>query len=167
MPNIKKEIEDKFGNRLRTRVNGILIKEGKILMIKHRMGGGRFFWNVPGGGMKFGSSAPDNLIREFKEETGLHIQVSEYLFLHEFLSPPLHAIELYFSVEWIGGNLEMGKDPELDTTNQLITDIRFMSVEEIQKIREEEKHAVFWGIKSTEDVRKWKGYFNFGNKCIN
>lgn len=167
MPNIKKEIEEKFGNRLRTRVNGILIQENKILMIKHRMGGSRFFWNVPGGGMKYGSSAPENLIREFKEETGLHIQVKEYLFLHEFLEPPLHAIELYFSVEVIGGKLEIGRDPELDGPNQLITDIRFLDVEEIQNIRQEEKHAMFWGIKSTDDVGIWKGYFNFGNKCIN
>ncbi|EON76288.1 NUDIX hydrolase family protein [Lunatimonas lonarensis] len=167
MPNIKKEIEEKFGNRLRTRVNGILVRDNKILMIKHRMGEGRFFWNVPGGGMKYGSSAPENLIREFKEETGLHIQVDEYLFLHEFLEPPLHAIELYFAVSVVGGKLELGKDPELDGNSQLISEIQFLGVDDIEKISNKEKHAMFWGIKSADDLGKWKGYFNFGNKCIN
>lgn len=167
MPNIKKEIEEKFGNRLRTRVNGILIQDDKILMIKHRMGEGRYFWNVPGGGMKYGSSAPDNLIREFREETGLQVQVNEYLFLHEFLQPPLHAIELYFSVSVVGGKLELGVDPELDAASQLISDMQFLAVEDLEKIRKEEKHAMFWGIKSANDIGKWKGYFNFENKCIN
>lgn len=167
MPNIKKEIEEKFGSRLRTRVNGILVEDNRILMVKHYMGEGKYFWNVPGGGMKYGSSAPENLRREFQEETGLDISVDEYLFVHEFLHPPLHAIELYFEVKKIGGKMVKGTDPELDKQHQVIADLCFLSVEEIQKIRNEEKHAMFWGIKSVNDVGIWKGYFNFGNKCIN
>nr|MBI1229867.1 NUDIX domain-containing protein [Cytophagales bacterium] len=163
MPNIKKEIEEKFGRRLRTRVNGILIEDQKILMINHYMGEGKFFWNVPGGGMKYGSSAPDNLAREFQEETGLEVAVGDYLFVHEFLRPPLHAVELFFEVKKMGGNLLKGIDPELDAEHQVIADLRFLSVEEIQQIDNEEKHAVFWGIKSVNDVGIWKGYFNFGN----
>ena len=167
MPNIKKEIEEKFGSRLRTRVNGILIEDNRILMVNHYMGEGKYFWNVPGGGMKYGSSAAENLTREFQEETGLEISVSDYLFVHEFLHPPLHAIELYFKVKKIGGTMAKGSDPELDQQHQIIADLCFLSVEEIQKIRNEEKHAMFWGIKSVNDVGIWKGYFNFGNKCIN
>lgn len=167
MPNIKKEIEEKFGNRLRTRVNGILIKDSRILMIKHRMGDGQFFWNVPGGGMKFGSSARENLKREFREETGLEVSVGEYLFVHEYLAPPLHAIELYFTVTAVGGNLGIGTDPELSPQSQLISDLRFLDIDEIRSIPQHQKHAMFWGIKSADDVGIWKGYFNFGNNCIN
>jgi len=167
MPNIKKEIEEKFGSRLRTRVNGILIEDDRILMVNHYMGDGKYFWNVPGGGMKYGSSAPANLKREFLEETGLEISVDEYLFVHEFLHPPLHAIELFFNVTKTGGLMAKGTDPEMDTQHQVIADLCFLSVEEIQQISNDEKHALFWGIKSVNDVGIWKGYFNFGNKCIN
>ncbi|SHN28427.1 ADP-ribose pyrophosphatase YjhB, NUDIX family [Cyclobacterium lianum] len=166
MANIKKDITDNFGNRLRARVNGILVRDEKILMIKHRMGENASFWNVPGGGMKFGQNATKNLQREFLEETGLDVEVKEYLFVHEFLSPPLHAIELFFEVSQTGGTLTMGTDPELGDKQQLIEDIRFLSLDEIKSIPPQQKHALFSRINSLKDVRIWKGYFNFENNCI-
>lgn len=166
MGHIKKEIEDKFGNRLRTRVNGILVEDSKILMIKHRLGDERVFWNVPGGGMHYGKSAEHNLVREFHEETGLKIEVRKYLFVHEFLQPPLHAIELFFEVERKDGKLYKGIDPEMLPNQQVIEEIGFMDIDQISRIPNEEKHVIFWGIKSINDVRIWKGYFNFENKCI-
>ncbi|GAB2997257.1 NUDIX hydrolase [uncultured Cyclobacterium sp.] len=165
-PNIKKDIIDNFGNRLRTRVNGILIQEDKILMVKHQMGDNHYFWNVPGGGMQYGQDAKSNLKREFLEETGLEIEVGAYQFVHEFLSPPLHAIELFFEVSQTNGKLEVGIDPELETDKQVIEEVKFLSMEEIKNIPSDKKHALFGRINSLNDVRIWKGYFNFGNKCI-
>jgi len=166
MANIEKEIKEKFGQRLRVRVNGIHIKNDQILMVKHRMGNGKYFWNVPGGGMEYGNSAVENLIREFMEETGLEVKAASYLFVHEFLAPPLHAIELFFEVSAEEGEFFLGEDPELNKENQLLTEICYLGVEELDKISKEEKHPVFWGIKSLNDVRIWKGNFNFENKCI-
>jgi len=166
MPNIKKDIADNFGNRLRTRVNGLLIQDDKLLMIKHRMGENSHFWNVPGGGMNYGQNARDNLRREFLEETGLRIEVGPYLFVHELLAPPLHAVELFFEVSQVGGELLLGKDPELGDEQQLIEEIRFLNLDEIKTIPASEKHAVFRGINSLNDVRIWKGYFNFENNSI-
>ena len=165
-PNIKKDIIDNFGNRLRTRVNGLLIQDNKLLMVKHRMDTDHWFWNVPGGGMNFGQDAKENLQREFLEETGLGIEVGDYLFVHEFLEPPLHAIELFFEVSQTNGKLEVGIDPELETNKQVIEEVKFLSIEEIKKIPSDKKHALFGRINSLKDVRIWKGYFNFGNKCI-
>lgn len=166
MTKLEKELADKFGGRLRTRVNGILIQDNEVLMIKHRMSPDRFFWNVPGGGMKFGTSVEENLIREFEEETGLQIEIKTYICTHEYLEPPLHAIELFFEVEQTGGILRKGTDPELDKGKQLITDIGYLNLEKLSLIENREKHPLFWGIKSLNDVRKWNGYFNFGNNSI-
>ncbi|MBD8487704.1 NUDIX hydrolase [Echinicola sp. CAU 1574] len=166
MQNIEKEINEKFGGRLRTRVNGVLIENDKILMIKHRMGHNKSFWNVPGGGMDYNTNATDNLKREFLEETGLEIEVKKFLTVSEFLQPPLHAIELYFEVSKKSGDLIKGIDPELSQNKQLIEEVKFMSMEEISEIKKEEKHHLFWKIKSVNDIRIWKGYFNFENKCI-
>ncbi|WP_200976096.1 NUDIX domain-containing protein [Echinicola sp. 20G] len=166
MQNIEKEINEKFGGRLRTRVNGVLIENDKILMIKHQMGLNKSFWNVPGGGMDYNTNATDNLKREFLEETGLEIEVKKFLTVSEFLQPPLHAIELYFEVSKKSGDLIKGIDPELSENKQLIEEVKFMSIEEISEIKKEEKHHLFWKIKSVNDIRIWKGYFNFENKCI-
>ncbi|MFD2033936.1 NUDIX domain-containing protein [Belliella marina] len=166
MTKLEKEIEEKFGGRLRTRVNGVLIQDDKILLIKHKMGGNKYFWNVPGGGMKYGTSCIENLKREFLEETGLLVDVKSFISTSEFLSPPLHAVELFFEVEVAGGELKMGKDPELEEESQLITEMGFLDIENLALIKKEEKHRIFWGIKSLNDVRIWKGYFNFENNCL-
>ena len=166
MDKIEKEIDAKFGGRLRLRVNGVLVQDGKILMIRHKMSGNRFFWNVPGGGVDYGSDAVDNLKREFLEETGLEISVNELLCVHEFLKQPLHAVELFFGVSQVGGKLSKGSDPELAGDRQIIEELEFLSLEELAEIKNEEKHRLFWELNSFDQLRKWKGYFNFENNCI-
>ncbi|HLT07686.1 MAG TPA: NUDIX domain-containing protein [Cyclobacteriaceae bacterium] len=166
MDKIQKEIGSKFGGRLRLRVNGVLVESGKILMIKHQMSAERYFWSVPGGGMKYAANTVDNLKREFIEETGLEISVNDLLCVHEFLDPPMHAVELFFEVERIGGELWKGIDPELDDDRQIISELKFLSLEELARINKSEKHQLFWELNSFEQLRKWKGYFKFENNSI-
>lgn len=163
---ISKEIEAKFGNQLRSRVNGILIENDQLLMVKHQMGNGRILWSVPGGGMNFGSTAIENLKREFIEETNLEVAVTNYLFVHEYLNPPLHAMEHFFEVKRINGTVKLGKDPELPLTNQILLEISWKSILEIKNIPNDSLHQVFWGIKSLSELGLWKGYFNFENKSL-
>jgi ADP-ribose pyrophosphatase YjhB (NUDIX family) len=163
---ISKEIESKFGHHLRSRVNGVLIENEKILMVKHLMGNGREFWSTPGGGMIYGTTAKDNLKREFLEETGLAIEVGDYLFVHEFLDPPLHAMEHFFTVNCNEGIAVLGKDPELSQDNQILAEIRWMSLKELHSLEKNSLHRVFWGIKSLSELVLCKGYFNFGNYSI-
>jgi ADP-ribose pyrophosphatase YjhB (NUDIX family) len=164
--NITKEIEAKFGNQLRTRVNGILIENEQLLMVKHRMGSGRILWSVPGGGMHFGTTAAENLQREFREETNLEVEVGEYLFVHEYLAPPLHAMEHFFGVKRISGNAKLGEDPELSGENQILQEISWKTISEIKTIPNESLHQLFWGIKSFSELGMWRGYFNFENNSI-
>lgn len=163
---ISKEIEAKFGNQLRTRVNGILIEDERVLLVKHLMGNDKIFWSVPGGGMQFGSDAPENLRREFREETHLEVAVGDYLFVHEHLDPPLHSMEHFFQVKRISGKVKLGNDPELSRENQIIREVSWKAIDEIRSIPCDSLHQIFWGIKSLSELGLWKGYFNFGNKSI-
>ncbi|EAZ79878.1 NUDIX domain-containing protein [Algoriphagus machipongonensis] len=163
---ISKEIESKFGNQLRVRVNGILIQDEKLLMVKHLMGNGKILWSVPGGGMNFGQSASENLQREFLEETGLNVKITKYLFVHEYLDPPLHAMEHFFSVKSTGGCLKLGEDPELSREFQILKELTWMSLDDIKSVPKESIHQIFRQIKSLDDLGLWKGYFNFGNNSI-
>jgi ADP-ribose pyrophosphatase YjhB (NUDIX family) len=163
---ISKEIESKFGHHLRIRVNGVMIEENKILLVKHKMSADRDFWSTPGGGMQFGSSAQENLVREFLEETGLEITVGEFLFVHEYLDPPLHAIECFFRVKRISGTATLGKDPELGASDQILAEISWMTVDGLNSLDKKSIHPVFLGIKSLEELVLCKGYFNFENKYL-
>jgi len=76
------------------RVAGILIEDDRILLIEHTKNN-RKYWLVPGGGVDWGESAAEALIREFKEETSLDIEVEKFLFISEiFMSIPVILITL-------------------------------------------------------------------------
>ena len=108
--------------------------------------------------MQFGETAPDALIREFDEETGLTIEIGELLFVNEFRQPPLHAVELFFVVNVTGGTLRQGTDPEMADGEQIIDDVRLMSFSEINRCPPNDVHALFRHCTSLDDVFRLRGY---------
>jgi len=163
---MKEKIEHKYGNRLRVRVSGIYFSEDKLLMLKHDgLGPKGFMWLPPGGGVDFGSSLPDNLDREFREETGLGIRINRFLFIHEFIQPPFHALEIFFQVDKRSGEVQMGQDPELGQ-DQMISQLKFMDFGEINRIPPEHKHQIFKQCSSKDSLLKLSGYFKIENYSI-
>jgi len=160
MEDIKKEIVSSFGNKLRIRVCGICIEENKILLVRHHsIGKSGILWAPPGGGMVYGETSEQALIREFIEETGLVIKVEHFLCVNEYLTPPLHAIELFFIVKKTGGTLQTGTDPELDSNRQIITDLAWISVEELLEIPKDSLHSLLHSIKSIADLYNLTGFY--------
>ncbi len=84
---------------IRIRVAGILVKDQQILLVRHEKDG-KSYWLIPGGGVDFGESAEQALIREFQEEVGLNIQVGKLVLVHDSIPPNLHrqVLNLYFLV---------------------------------------------------------------------
>lgn len=88
----------------------------------------------PGGGLEFGESVNDCLIREFREETALKINVGDLAFIDELVEPPFHALELYFTVRRLGGVPRLGSDPEHQPKSQLIDRLSWISVSDLPEI---------------------------------
>ncbi len=154
------QVREIFGDKLRLRVSGICIENDKILMVKHQYIGKKdYLWAPPGGGLIFGESAEDTLKREFLEETGLEINVIRFLFVNEFLDPPLHAVELFFEVAIVGGILIKGEDPEMGNENQIIQEVGFLSVEDIKEEKPLNLHSRIREIQNLEHILTQKGYF--------
>jgi 8-oxo-dGTP diphosphatase len=162
MHEIKEAITQTFGNKLRIRVSGICIENDKLLMIKHHyLGKEGYLWSPPGGGMEYGQNAEQTLKREFLEETGLSIMVEKFLFVNEFLAPPLHAIELFFKVKKTAGKLTRGSDPEMRKNQQIINEIRYLSFSELKNEGTEKIHNIFHDCHTLEDLLNKNGYFKF------
>ena len=163
---LQKKIITEFGNKLRVRVCGLCVENEKILLVNHHsLNKTGDFWGPPGGGMDFGHSTEENLIREFREETGLEVEVDRFLFVHEYLKPPLHAIELIFKVHKVGGELAVGYDPEMDAKNQIIHDIRYLAMTELKALGKHELHQLFHFAEDLNSLEKMKGYYRWeGNK---
>ncbi len=162
MSDLQNIINKRFGHHLRTRVSGICIENEKILLVRHAvLGKTGTFWAPPGGGMEFGMNAKENLIREVKEETGLNVSVGSFMFVHEYLEKPLHAIELFFRIEIDNGDIKCGSDPELSSNNQIIKEVKFMSFDEIASLRGPQIHNIFNVCKNISEIEFFRGYLIF------
>lgn len=127
---MNQEIINQYGNQLRVRVCGICVQDDKILLINHSgMNESDEFWSPPGGGLQFGETIEDCLKREFLEETKTIILVGDFLRINEFVKPPLHAIELFYEVKIVSGEIQIGFDPEMK--EQIIKDVKWLSFEEV------------------------------------
>ena len=118
--------------RPRVRVAGILIEDGRILLIENTKNDKKY-WLVPGGGVDWGESAAEALIREFKEETSLDIEVEKFLFISETIAPDKqkHVINLYFKIKKAENSSNIMKLGE----EEMLTDLRFIPEGEIKNIK--------------------------------
>ncbi len=141
---------------------GIYIENDQLLLIKHK-GIGKLgeLWLPPGGGIEFGEDAESGLIREFLEETGLEIAVNRFLFLNEYRDDHLHAVELFFEVSKIGGELTKGHDPEMNVEDQIIEELKFVTFEDLAMIERARKHNILAEITSKNELLNMEGYFKF------
>ncbi|KPM49427.1 NUDIX domain-containing protein [Jiulongibacter sediminis] len=135
--NLQQEIARKYGNKIRVRVCGCLLKDGKILLLRHEgIGPKGHYWNVPGGQPEKGESLKKALLREFEEETHLNVKIGGLLCQREFIQPPLHAIEFYFEVSFLGGEAKLGSDPE---NVVILSQLKWFSEAEFEQIDPESK----------------------------
>lgn len=124
-----------YEGKVRVRASGLLLEEGKLLLVKLTSPAtGKDIWMPPGGGVEPGESLKDALKREFVEETGLQIQVEDLVHINEFIEGPYHALEFFFFVKTLGGKLELGSDPEYVGHQQLLKEIGWFSKQEVQNI---------------------------------
>jgi len=142
-----------YAEKLRIRVCGICLHENRLLLVRHgKTLGNRAFWAPPGGGLQYGESMKACLRREFKEETGIEVKVGRFLFVNEFLQSPLHAVEFFFEVKVIGGSITTGTDPEAAPDEQLIEQVQWLSIKEIQSIPNQDKHRALQHLFSLDDL---------------
>ncbi len=73
-------------------VGGVVLHEGKVLIVKRKVEPGAGLWSIPGGAVELGERARDALTREVEEETGLSVE-------------PLQLLDVYDSIVKEGGRV--------------------------------------------------------------
>jgi ADP-ribose pyrophosphatase YjhB (NUDIX family) len=106
---------------------GILVEDGKLLLSGNRWFTGKpLVWTLPGGRADEGEGVAEALVREFKEETGLDVEVLDLAFVAEARSAVSRRLFLTcaFMVRRISGELSCEADPGVE-------ELRFVPPEEL------------------------------------
>ena len=85
------------------RVYGILKDEQNHVIVSDEKIRGSLFTKFPGGGLEFGEGTRDCLVREFKEEMNLTVQVNEHIYTTDYFqrsafNPSHQIVSIYYSV---------------------------------------------------------------------
>lgn len=102
---------------------GILVEDGSVLLSGNRWYSNEpLVWTLPGGRAEEGEGAAQAVVREFKEETGLDVEVLGLAYVAEARSTARKRLFLTcaFLVRRLGGTLSCEGDPAVE-------DLRFVA----------------------------------------
>lgn len=92
-------------------VDGLVVKEDKILLVKRSHPPYQDFWAIPGGYVEFGETCEEATIREVEEETGLKTKIKTLIGVYS--KPQRHpqqAISVAYLLEIIGGKVKKSQE---------------------------------------------------------
>jgi ADP-ribose pyrophosphatase YjhB (NUDIX family) len=103
------------------RVYGVLFNQSKEVLISKETYKGISFTKLPGGGLCLGESLPDGLIREFKEECNLDIEIEKLLHVTDTLVPSVfdnsQVIGVYYKVRSVDSDFVGFRAENIDLEN--------------------------------------------------
>ena len=118
-------------------VGGVIIDNGRALLIRRGSEPLRGEWSIPGGTLELGESLKEGVARELREETGLEVRVLELIEVFDRIfpddgsrhkerkrKPRFHFVIVDYLCERIGGEPRAGSD---------VTDVAFATEDELAK----------------------------------
>ncbi len=113
----------------RNRSQAMVCRDGKLLLVEHRMKG-RDFFNLPGGGIEENETPEEAALRELNEEAGVSGKIVRPLDIE--YKPDLESLIFTFLVEIRDDAVQhKGIDPELSESEQTIVGVTWRTLEEI------------------------------------
>jgi mutator protein MutT len=122
---------EKYMEQIIVRVNGVLIEDGKILLVEQDVSETRH-WAHPGGRSEPGETLEQCVVREMKEETGIDVSVGELLYVTDRIQDNSHTVIIAFSVSKTGGKLGTGHGSEF--ARGKIRDVKMTPVDDLQNL---------------------------------
>ncbi|RLE45947.1 hypothetical protein DRJ22_03230 [Candidatus Woesearchaeota archaeon] len=128
---------------------GCLIVDDKVLVVRRSPKESFLtgWFELPGGGVEFGESPQDAVIREFFEETNIRVSIVDIIRVFSYVSDDnsKHTVEIVFLVKALSNVSDIRLSEEHD-------DFRWISLDELNnlKISEEIKKNILAGFERTK-----------------
>jgi ADP-ribose pyrophosphatase YjhB (NUDIX family) len=90
--------------------SGLIVHDGKVLVIQRGKDPYKGYWSLPSGGIEPGERLRDTVKREVFEETGLVVEVGAIAGYREEVEPGNYYVIPAFFCRIIGGELRAGDD---------------------------------------------------------
>ena len=104
-------------------VGGVVVHEGRVLLIRRGREPLKGEWSIPGGMLELGEELKDGVRRELLEETGLEVEPLEHLITFERIAREAHPrdpdgeprvryhfVIIDYACRWLGGTLAPASD---------------------------------------------------------
>ncbi len=113
---------------VRIRVGGILVSDNTVLLVSHKKKGD-VYWLIPGGGVDYGESLEEALVREFREELNIHVKVDKTAVMFDSIDPEgdRHILNICFFCSHIDGEFLLGSEKRLNS-------FQFFSADDISRL---------------------------------
>ena len=119
---------DKYDFQIR--VTGLLIENGRVLLVRQRITPERG-WSLPGGRAEAGERLDEALVRELREETGLGVAVKKLLYVCDIPDCKQPRLHITFLLERTGGEIRL---PTNEFDENPISDVRFVAFRDLPEL---------------------------------
>jgi 8-oxo-dGTP diphosphatase len=129
------QVSREYPDRPVVGVGGVVIENGRALLIRRGSEPLLGQWSIPGGTLELGESLENGVIRELKEETGLTVRIVEMIEVFDRIyedeadaaqkkGPRYHYVIIDYLCERLDGEAKAGSD---------VTDVAFATEDEFVK----------------------------------
>jgi 8-oxo-dGTP diphosphatase len=128
----------------------LILRDGKLLLVKRGAQPGYGKWSVPGGLVELGEKVQDAMVREVKEEVGFDVEpvkltdVADTIMLDGSGRVHYHFVVINFVARIVGGELETATD---------ILEARWVPVDEVEKVNLTASFRAFFEEHKNEIMR--------------
>jgi 8-oxo-dGTP diphosphatase len=114
-------------------VGAVVIKDGKVLLVKRGVDPKKGLWAIPGGSLKLGETLQEGAEREIMEETGITIRAKEPVYSFDFFERDgdgrvrFHYVIVDMMADYIGGEVQ-GADDALEARWVSPDELKYLEV---------------------------------------